>query len=66
MPTLVWSEKYSVNVAEIDAQHKQLLEHVNRLHAGVAAKIDKEDLRQLVLDLIEYTRFHFSTEERLM
>ena len=38
MPILVWSEEYSVNVAEIDAQHKTLLEHVNKLHAGVMAK----------------------------
>ena len=66
MPVLVWSDKYSINVAEIDAQHKKLLEHVNNLHAGVEAQIDKEDLRQLVLDLVEYTRFHFSEEEKLM
>ncbi len=66
MPILVWSEEYSVNVAEIDAQHKTLLEHVNKLHAGVTAKIDKEALRQLVLDLVEYARFHFASEEQLM
>lgn len=66
MPVLVWSEEYSINVAEIDAQHKKLLEHVNNLHAGVEAQIDKEDLRQLVLDLVEYTRFHFGEEEKLM
>ena len=66
MPILVWSDEYCINVAEIDEQHKQLLEHVNKLHAGVEAQIDKEDLRQLVLDLVEYTRFHFASEEKLM
>ena len=66
MPVLVWSEEYSINVAEIDEQHKTLLEHVNRLHEGVKDQIDREDLRQLVLDLVEYTRFHFSSEEKLM
>ena len=65
MPILVWSEEYSVNVAEIDAQHKTLLEHVNKLHAGVMAKIDKEALRQLVLDLVKYARFHFQLKKNL-
>ena len=66
MPILDWSDEYSINVAEIDSQHKKLLEHVNRLHAGVEAQIDKEDLRQLLLDLVEYAQFHFGFEEKLM
>lgn len=66
MPILDWSDEYSINVAEIDAQHKKLLDHVNNLHAGVEKQIDREDLRQLVVDLYEYTAFHFASEEKLM
>jgi len=66
MPVLVWSEEFSVNVAEIDAQHKKLCEYVNKLHAGVAARVDREDLRHLLVDLVDYTRLHFASEERLM
>ena len=66
MPILVWSDEYSINVAEIDEQHKKLLDHVNRLHAGVEAQIDKQELHQLVEDLYEYATFHFASEERLM
>ena len=66
MPILVWSDDYSINVTEIDEQHKKLLEHVNKLHAGVEAQIDKQDLHQLVMDLYEYAVFHFSFEEKLM
>ena len=66
MPILVWTDEYSINVAEIDEQHKKLLDHVNRLHAGVEAQIDKQDLHQLVEDLYEYASFHFASEEKLM
>ena len=66
MPVLVWSEDFSVNVAEIDAQHKKLCDYVNKLHAGVEARVDREDLRRLLEGLVEYTRLHFATEERLM
>lgn len=66
MPILVWSDEFSINVAELDEQHKELLEHVNKLHAGVEAQIDKQDLHQLLAELYEYTAFHFASEERLM
>jgi len=66
MSILTWSEDFSINVAEIDAQHKTLLKHVSDLHAAVKAQIDKEELRQMLVELVDYTRFHFSTEERLM
>jgi hemerythrin len=66
MPILVWSKDYSVNVAEIDKQHKKLLEHVNKLHAGMEAQIDKQDLHQLVVNMYEYAVFHFAFEEKLM
>ena len=66
MPILVWSNDYSVNVAEIDEQHKELLQHVNKLHAGVEAQIDKQDLHQLLVELYDYAAFHFASEEKLM
>jgi len=66
MPILVWSNDYSVNVAEIDEQHKILLEHVNKLHAGVEAQIDKQDLHELLVELYDYAVFHFASEEKLM
>ena len=66
MPILVWSDDYNVNVAEIDEQHKKLLEHVNNLHAGVEAQIDKQDLQKLLVELYDYTVFHFASEEKLM
>ncbi len=66
MPILAWSDEYSINVVEIDNQHKELLDCVNRLHAGVEAQIDKQDLHKLVEDLYAYASFHFASEEKLM
>ena len=66
MPILTWSEEYSINVAEIDEQHKRLLELVGELHAAVEARIDKDDLRKMLVNLAKFTRHHFETEEKLM
>jgi hemerythrin-like metal-binding protein len=66
MPIVNWSDEYSVNVAEIDAQHKELLKLVNGLHAAVESCIGKDELKDKLINLTEFTRHHFATEEELM
>lgn len=66
MPIVTWREEYGVNVKEIDRQHQKMLELVNNLHTSVEGCIDKEVLKNLLVELVEFTREHFSTEERLM
>jgi hemerythrin len=66
MPIARWKDAYGVNVKEIDQQHQQLLQLVDKLHACVEACIDKDDLKNLLVELVEFTRHHFSTEDRLM
>lgn len=66
MPIVTWCDDYNVNVEEIDVQHRTMLELVNNLHSAVEACIDKDDLKDLLGELVESTRVHFSTEEQLM
>lgn len=66
MPIVTWRDEYSVNVEEIDVQHRKILELVNNLHASVENCLDKQELAALMIELVEYTRMHFSTEEKLM
>lgn len=66
MPIAEWREEYNVNVEQIDLQHQQLLRLVNRLHASVEARIDKIELMKMLVELVEFTRTHFETEETLM
>lgn len=66
MPIVTWCDDFSVNVEKIDEQHKKMLELVNNLHSSVENRIDKQELEQLLIELVEFTRMHFSTEEKLM
>ena len=66
MPIVIWREDFSVNVEKIDNQHKQMLELVNNLHSSVEACVEKQDLEQMLVDLVDFTRLHFLTEEKLM
>jgi len=66
MPIVTWSDEYNVNVEKIDKQHMHLLQLVNELHAAVEERIDKDDLKRMLIELTEFTRTHFATEEKLM
>jgi len=66
MPIVQWKDEYIINVEEIDIQHQKMVELVNNLHSSVEARIDKSELESLLIELVDYTRMHFSTEEKFM
>ena len=66
MQIATWCDEYNVNVEEIDIQHQKMFELVKNLHSSVEARRDKKNLRDLLVELVEYTRMHFTSEEQLM
>ena len=42
MPLIEWNDLYSVNIEEMDQQHKQLLNIVNEFDEAVEAKKEEE------------------------
>ncbi|MBT4165994.1 hemerythrin family protein [archaeon] len=63
MVFMKWSDELGVNVKEIDEQHKKLFEIINRAHEGAINK-DKKEGNDVLNELIEFVRVHFSTEEK--
>ncbi|SPE42217.1 Hemerythrin HHE cation binding region [Candidatus Sulfopaludibacter sp. SbA3] len=61
-----WSSSYSVEVTQIDAQHKHLVGMLNGVHEVMARGANKDEVLALARDLLDYTRFHFTSEEKLM
>ncbi|AFN73859.1 Hemerythrin HHE cation binding region [Melioribacter roseus P3M-2] len=66
MPLFRWTDSYSVNIKSIDEQHKKLLDIINELHEAMKAGKGKEALNKIFNELVDYTRTHFSFEEKLM
>lgn len=58
-----WQPELSVNVRDIDYQHKVLINMINDLDFAIAAKKDREVLANLISKLTEYAAFHFAHEE---
>ncbi|HIJ79835.1 MAG: bacteriohemerythrin [Desulfobulbaceae bacterium] len=66
MGLINWHERYSVNIAEIDEQHKQLIKMINELHDAMMAKKGKDALLPILNQLASYCIKHFSIEEKMM
>ncbi len=60
-----WSEDYSVRIASIDEQHKQLVQMLNDLYAGMMNNSSREAASATLKGLTEYTVTHFAYEEKL-
>lgn len=61
---LQWEDKYSVGVKMIDDQHKQMFETINKLIDVLAVVPTKQQIDEIVADLVRYKKFHFETEEK--
>ncbi|MGC8495423.1 MAG: bacteriohemerythrin [Syntrophobacteraceae bacterium] len=66
MGVFEWNEKYSVNIREIDEEHKKLIGLVGQLNSAMRQGKGKDALGKVLYDLIQYTRTHFADEERIM
>jgi hemerythrin len=64
-----WDDKYSVGIPLIDGQHKELIENTNRLYQGCLAGTDEERkvfFMEAVKSVVDYVKYHFSAEERML
>jgi hemerythrin len=66
MASLSWNDNYSVNIREIDDQHKRLLTLVGNLHRAMLEGQGKQELGKVLDGVVAYAANHFPAEERLM
>ncbi len=64
MAILNWNDSLSVNVAEIDQQHQQLVKMANKLNNAMRERKAKDVLGEIIDGLIKYAVVHFATEEK--
>jgi hemerythrin len=61
-----WREEYSVGVAEIDDQHRDLVDCIAQLRKSIGAKQRWSVVHAVLVRLADYVRIHFAVEESLM
>lgn len=63
---LQWSEQFSVNIPEIDEQHKALFDLIDKIHIAILEHKGTAACVEVLDELVDYTRIHFSLEQSLM
>ncbi|MGP1437867.1 MAG: bacteriohemerythrin [Treponema sp.] len=66
MDFVVWQDKFSVKISSIDVQHKKLVAVINELYNAMKAGKTKDQMGKILRDLVDYTKYHFSYEEKLL
>lgn len=61
-----WNDKYSVGVRELDSQHKQLIAILSELYDAMQTGKANDVIGTIINKLVNYTKTHFTTEERYM
>ncbi len=66
MALMTWSDNLSVNIKEIDDQHKKLVGMLNELHDSMKEGKGAAMTGSVLTGLIKYVSTHFATEEKYM
>jgi hemerythrin len=65
MSLFVWDATYSVDIHEIDRQHKRLFGLFNELYDAMQEGHADDVIEKVLTRLVDYTAYHFETEEKL-
>ncbi len=66
MSMVQWSDEFSVEIQEIDEQHKLIINYINELYEALSRKDSHDLVADVIQKLVEYTKIHFAVEETLM
>lgn len=61
-----WKESYSVKIADIDQQHRKLIDIINNLHEAMKTGGLPAKIAPIVDELVSYTQYHFKFEEKVL
>ncbi len=60
---ITWTDNYIIDKGLIDEQHLKLIDLINNLHAAFLEGKANDHLNEIVVELTDYTVYHFKTEE---
>ena len=66
MSLINWKEDFSVGVAEVDHEHRELIEEINELHAVMQKGADHETVLKSLGEIYAQIAAHFALEEKMM
>ncbi len=66
MSLLEWKQEYSVGVAAMDDEHREMMDLINDIYAKLASDPDADQVDECLGDIYNTISLHFALEEKLM
>ncbi|MDH3351814.1 MAG: hemerythrin family protein [Gammaproteobacteria bacterium] len=66
MSRLQWRDEFSVGIAEVDHEHRELIQLINELQKDLRAGCDAEKILESLGEIYAQIAAHFALEERMM
>src|SRR5260370_38640784 len=66
MSLFEWNDEFSVGIAEIDSEHRELFRIAEELHEGILNGTGEDELEVTYSRLAEQTRAHFEREDAIL
>ena len=66
MSLITWKEEFSVGVAEVDFEHRELIELINSLHESARSGAGREVVIEALGEIYAQIASHFALEEKMM
>ena len=66
MSLLTWNHACSVEIRAMDDQHGILMDTMNELRLALTHGMTREDVIEVLSRLVQFTRMHFASEEKLL
>ena len=66
MSLIEWKDEFSVGVASVDLEHRELIDLINDLHALIGENASAEEVVSMLGEIFAQISAHFALEEKYM
>ena len=66
MSLLEWKPEYSVGIASMDDEHREMIDLINDVYAKLGTSSDPDDIEEGLENIYSTISLHFALEERIM
>jgi len=66
MSLIDWREEYSVGVASVDHEHKEMINLINTVYDNLSSNAPKEQIEDFLGEIYTKISAHFALEEKIM
>ncbi len=60
---LDWTPEFTLDIAEMDEQHKQLINLINMVHSAFTNNKNKKEIKDNIKNFVDFASYHFGNEE---